>query len=278
MAVESSIDRFTKLAYQSSWQLTRSYSTSFSLGIRLFEQSLRPHIAAIYGMVRVADEIVDSWHELDQVRELDRFEASCYEAIETNYSPNLILHSFAQTFNQYHFERDHVAAFFASMRLDLDQRSFDQNGYDRYIYGSAEVIGLMCLHVFVSGNDVLYRELEAGARALGSGFQKVNFLRDIGADGSDLGRSYFPGTTHESFNDSDKDLVIAEINHDFALAEIAIRRLPKGTRRGVELAWHFYNDLLAELDSTPVSQLKTRRIRVSSARKALLVMRVISPF
>jgi phytoene/squalene synthetase len=229
-------------------------------------------------MVRVADEIVDSWHELDQANELDRFEESCYEAIEDNYSSNPILHAFAQTYNRYHLERDHVTAFFKSMRLDLDRHSYDQQGYEEYIYGSAEVIGLMCLHVFVEGNDAQYHELEPGARALGAGFQKVNFLRDIGADGVDLGRSYFPGSSYETFNDSDRDVVIRDIEQDFANARVAIVKLPASSRRGVELAWRFYNDLLDKLKVTPIEQLKSSRIRVSGRRKIILALKVLVPF
>ena len=278
MAEQSSLETYTKLSYGASWSITRAYSTSFSLGIRLFSKELRPHIAAIYGMVRVADEIVDSWHDIDQKTELIAFENQCYEAIRLNYSSSLILHSFAQTANQFHIMADLIKPFFESMTMDLAKRSYDRADLDRYVYGSAEVVGLMCLMVFVAGNAYEFDRLKPGARALGSVFQKVNFLRDIGADTEDLGRAYFPNIDASNFSDTQKLVIVAEIRVEFELARVAIKTLPVSARRGVALAWTYYSELLRKIDTTPADELAKRRIRVSDGRKVWLLVRSFIPF
>jgi phytoene synthase len=278
MSEISSLSAYRKLAYASAWQLTKSYSTSFSLGIRLFDSSLRPHIAAIYGMVRVADEIVDSWSEIDQAKELDRFEDDCYRALDVNFSTNLILHSFAQTFNEFRLDRDLVKAFFASMRMDLERHEYDQAGYDAYIYGSAEVIGLMCLGIFTGNDKALYDELVPGARALGSAFQKVNFLRDLGADRDGLGRTYFPGIDIEQFTEAQKASIVGEICDELLLARDAILKLPRSSRRGVALAWRYYSELLTQIKATSPQILRKQRLRVSDLRKILFFLCSFLPF
>lgn len=272
MATPSSIEIYNQESYQLAWSLTRRYSTSFSMGIRLFDRALQPHIAAIYAVVRVADEIVDSWHELDQARELDGFETAVYAALDDQFSANPILQAFQFTAHQYQIDRKHIQAFFKSMRFDLSKTSYDQAGYEEYIYGSAEVVGLMCLSVFCEGDAELYDRLLPGARALGSAFQKVNFLRDLGADQDDLGRTYFPHIDLSAFTDTDKRAIEADIRADFAKAEKAIEQLPRSARRGVALAYAYYLELLRKIERATPAELKTKRIRVSNLHKAWLLL------
>lgn len=270
MSVVKEFELYNTLAIQVSKRFTTAYSTSFSLGIRLFAKPLRDPIYSIYGFVRLADEIVDTWHSLDQKQELDTLEADCKKAINSNFSANPILHAFARVVNLYHLEPELIDAFIASMRLDLTKSSYTLAEYETYIYGSAEVIGLMCLRVFCDGDTAEYERLKPGARALGSAFQKVNFLRDLGADSDSLGRMYFPGTSSTSFSEADKLHIIADIEADFAKALPALNDLPHTARLGVRLAYVYYKELLKKIRRTEASTLRQQRIRVSDPMKICL--------
>ena len=274
MTAADEFELYNSLSIQVSKRFTTSYSTSFSLGIKLFAKPLRDPIYSIYGFVRLADEIVDTWHSIDQKQELDTLEADCKKAIKSDFSANPLLHAFAKVANRYQLEAELIDAFIASMRLDLTKSSYTQKEYEMYIYGSAEVIGLMCLRVFCNGNNTDYERLKPGAKALGSAFQKVNFLRDLGADGDSLGRMYFPNTSLATFSEADKMQIISDIQADFEKALPAINNLPRSARLGVRLAYVYYEELLKKIRRTKASRLRQQRIRVSDPMKAWLLASV----
>jgi phytoene synthase len=267
------VELYTKTCYELSARLTKRYSTSFSLSSRLFAGSIRPHIYAIYAMVRVADEIVDTYKGDDSLVQLERLEAELTQARASGYSSNPILHAYAQTARRYHIEDALTDAFFASMRMDPMKRTYTQAEYEHYIYGSAEVIGLMCLRVFTDNNKALYARLKDGARALGAAYQKVNFLRDIRADHEELGRMYFPGVSYDEFSEQDKADIIKDIESDFAAAQEALRDLPPSSRRAVRASYDYYRSLLGRLASASVDELTTQRLRVPDWYKVLLLAR-----
>lgn len=251
--------------------LTKAYSTSFSMSMRLFPPEVRPHIYAIYGMVRIADEIVDTYTGKDQRELLDELEKEVKAATKRGYSTNPVVHSYARTAKQFDIPTALVTAFFKSMRMDLSPQNYTQSLYETYIYGSAEVVGLMSLKVFTN-DDRLYEKLERGARHLGAAYQKVNFLRDIQADAAELGRWYFPFSSFETFDDTARDRIIKDIEKDFTQARKAIAKLPESSRRSVALSMAYYELLLKKIRRTPARILKTRRIRINNLKKLQLLV------
>ena len=251
--------------------ITQRYSTSFSTGIRVFAPELRPPIYNIYGFVRFADEIVDTFHDHDKDALLQRFREDTYRAIEDGISLNPVLESFQRTVNEYGIERELIDAFLDSMEMDLHFSTYEDALYHRYIYGSAEVVGLMCLRVFCKNDDAKYQELKASACALGSAFQKINFLRDMKSDFQERGRVYFPGVDFRNFTLADKQLIEADIKKDFDHGLEGIRGLPKGARFGVYLAYVYYTNLFAKIKRASVKLVKEERIRVRNRRKIMLL-------
>ncbi|HRW74979.1 MAG: phytoene/squalene synthase family protein [Lewinellaceae bacterium] len=251
--------------------ITRRYSTSFSMGIRAFGRSLRPPIYAIYGYVRFADEIVDTFHDQDQAALLERFRTETWQAIDEGISLNPVLHAFQEVVNTYHMDRHLIDAFLDSMAMDLDQDRHGRKSFNEYIYGSAEVVGLMCLTVFVGGDSAEYARLAPAARRLGAAFQKVNFLRDMQSDFEERGRIYFPGVDFTKFSQSDKERIEQEVEEDFQAALEGILQLPDAARFGVFLAYRFYTKLFEKIRKSSPEQVKSHRIRVPNWRKAMLV-------
>ncbi len=264
------MDLYASTSYEISERITTRYSTSFSMSSRLFKKTIRPHIYAIYGLVRIADEIVDSYGGSDAEDRLNELEAQTMEAIQSHYSTNPVVHAFADTAIKYDIGESLIAPFFESMRMDLQPQHYDAAAYERYIYGSAEVVGMMCLKVFVGGDTNQYDILAPGARSLGAAYQKVNFLRDINADYTELGRTYFPGLIYERFGDHDKQIIIADIEKDFSGSRRSIDSLPKNARRAVRASYFYYNALLRKLDRSPAATISRGRIRISNIHKLLL--------
>ncbi|MEO6110013.1 MAG: phytoene/squalene synthase family protein [Candidatus Saccharimonadales bacterium] len=267
------MELYEKVSYAISRELTNAYSTSFSLSMRLFSPSIRTHIYAIYGMVRIADEIVDSYSGADQRELLDTLEKEVKAAVKRGYSTNPIIHAYALTAHRFSIPNSFVTAFFKSMRMDLQVQTYDQTKYETYIYGSAEVVGLMCLKVFTD-DEALYLQLEDGARHLGAAYQKVNFIRDIKADHETLGRWYFPFSSFMTFDDKVRGRIIKDIEKDFVLAKRAAAQLPETSRRAVELSITYYSTLLEKIKKSPASRLKTHRIRINNAHKMSLFIKV----
>ncbi|MEY3321982.1 MAG: hypothetical protein RLZZ417_1565 [Bacteroidota bacterium] len=262
---------YNQTCLECSSLITRRYSTSFSMGIRVFDKKYRSPIYAIYGFVRFADEIVDTFHDFPKKELLDKFRRDTYEAIESGISLNPVLHSFQNVVNKYNIEKELIDAFLDSMEMDLNLNSYEDNLYQKYIYGSAEVVGLMCLRVFVNGDDQLYQHLYASARSLGSAFQKINFLRDIKSDFDERGRVYFPGVDFRNFNLRDKLEIESDIKKDFDDALVGITQLPQGVRFGVYLAYKYYIKLFQKIKSASPTKVKEERIRVNDSRKVALI-------
>lgn len=264
---------FQEVSEQCSKITTERYSTSFSSAINLLHKDLRMPIYKIYGFVRFADEIVDTFHEYDKATLLTEFKKETYLSIERKISLNPILNSFQETVNRYHIDHDLIEAFFKSMESDLKQNRYDEQGYKDYIYGSAEVVGLMCLHVFCEGNKEIYEELKPYARSLGAAFQKVNFLRDVKADSEHLHRIYFPGVDFKSFTREDKLAIEADIQNDFSHAYKGILKLPMKSRFGVYVAYKYYLSLFRKIKQSQPAILLEDRIRIPNYSKAMIVMR-----
>jgi len=241
------------------------------MGIRVFEKKLRSPIYAIYGFVRFADEIVDTFHDYPKAELLERFRKDTDQAIEAGISLNPVLHAFQQTVNQYGVERELVDAFLDSMEMDLCHSNYEDSLYLEYIYGSAEVVGLMCLRVFCEGDDALYQALKSPARSLGAAFQKINFLRDMRSDFDDRGRVYFPGVDFTCFTNEDKQNIEADIKKDFDDAYLGIIQLPKGARLGVYLAYVYYINLFQKIRKAPAKQVTQKRFRVNDGKKVMLL-------
>jgi 15-cis-phytoene synthase len=256
--------------FECSSLITRRYSTSFSMGIKAFHPRFRNPIYAIYGFVRFADEIVDTFHEFPKRELFERFKADTYQALEDRISLNPVLHTFQLTVHHYNIERSLIDAFLRSMEMDLEQNAYDSTGYNEYIYGSAEVVGLMCLRVFCENDTEKYENLKEPARRLGAAFQKINFLRDIKSDFDDRGRVYFPGINFSHFTDADKRSIERDIADDFDAALKGIRRLPEGARFGVYLAYKYYIQLFLKIKNAPAQLVALERFRVSDKRKIYL--------
>lgn len=266
---------YDRISLKCSRDVTRGYSTSFSLGIRMLAPRHRNAVYAIYGFVRLADEIVDTFFGQRQREMLDRFRADTEEAILNRISSNPVLHSFQWAVNTYNIDREFIDAFLYSMEMDLEKKNHDQESYNEYIYGSAEAVGLMCLRVFCHGEPGSFERLREPARRLGSAFQKVNFLRDIKSDYTDRGRIYFPGVDFNNFSVADKKLIEADIAAEFSDALAGIRGLDRGSRRGVYLAYSYYLALFRKIRKTPPEAVAGRRFRISDGRKLMLLVKAI---
>lgn len=262
---------YDQVALRCSKLTTRAYSTSFSLGILCLRKELRNPIYSIYGFVRFADEIVDTFHEYNKRELLERFKTETYKALEDGISLNPILHSFQATVKQYNIDRSSIDLFLRSMEMDLELKSYDNDGLKQYILGSAEVVGLMCLRVFVKGNDELYHQLKPYAMSLGSAFQKINFLRDLQADYIHMGRSYFPDLDLDQFNEDKKKQIEESIRHDFDEGLKGIKMLPRSSRFGVYVAYVYYLALFNKIKNTPCERVLESRIRIRNRHKATLL-------
>ena len=263
---------FHEVCHQCSKLTTKKYSTSFSAAIRMLHPDLRTPVYNIYGFVRFADEIVDSFHDFDKEELLSRFKKETYEAIENGISLNPILHSFQQTVNHYQIDIALVDAFFKSMESDLHKNVYDQSGYEEYIYGSAEVVGLMCLFVFCDGDKKLYTELKPYAQSLGAAFQKVNFLRDMKDDYVLLERTYFPNVNMTYFNGDVKKQIELEIDQDFKTGLAGIKKLPASSKGGVYLAYVYYRALFKKIKKLPAHKILNERIRINNGKKLGLMI------
>jgi len=265
---------FDEVSYSCSEKVTKTYSTSFSLATRLLSQNIRRDIYNIYGFVRFADEIVDSFHDYDKKELFKDFSIDLDKALKNKIHLNPILNSFQHTFHKYDIDISLVDAFMKSMKMDLSKKKYSTvKEFKEYIYGSADVVGLMCLKVFVQGNQKLYLSLKESAMSLGSAFQKVNFLRDLKADKEDLNRSYFPNTSFKNLDEKDKDFIISDIENDFSKGLDGIKNLPIEAKFGVFMAYRYYNQLLKKLKKTPATEIINRRIRVPNLKKLELLTR-----
>lgn len=265
---------FDSVSFDCSTKVTKAYSTSFSTAVKMLGPSIRQDIYNIYGFVRFADEIVDSFHDFNKEELLLKFERDLKEALFDKISLNPILNSFQHTVNKYEIDYELIEAFMKSMKQDLIQNEYEtREDYEAYIYGSADVVGLMCLQVFVNGDKKKYEELKAGAMRLGSAFQKVNFLRDLKDDFEKLNRSYFPNTDLNYLNEHSKKEIIDDIENDFEVAFESIKKLPIEARFGVYTAYRYYKRLLKKLKNTPSTEIKNTRIRVPDYQKIELLAR-----
>ena len=253
--------------------VTESYSTSFSSAIGMLHKDLRKPIFNIYGFVRFADEIVDSFHEYDKKELLQEFKIQTYDALERKISLNPILNSFQKTVNEFQIDIKLVDSFFQSMEMDLEKTEYDSKGYKEYIYGSAEVVGLMCLYVFCEGKKEQFQKLEKQARALGAAFQKVNFLRDIKDDYSGLSRVYFPNCDFNNFTVEEKVQIEKDIENDFRKAYEGVKQLPLKARFGVYVAYKYYLSLFRKIKSLKPANVLEARIRIPNYRKAMIIFR-----
>ena len=258
---------FDEVSLSCSKLTTRAYSTSFSLGIQCLTKDLRGPIYSIYGFVRFADEIVDTFHDFDKSELLKRFKEETYRAIEEKISLNPILNSFQKTVHDFNIEFELIEQFLKSMEMDLNLTQYDQCGIEDYILGSAEVVGLMCLHVFCKGDIQEYQKLKPSAMKLGSAFQKINFLRDLNADFVGMGRSYFPGIDLTNFDEQNKLKIEADIEKDFDAGYKGIKQLPRSARFGVYVAYLYYLALFEKIKNTPSQTVLKNRIRVRNRRK-----------
>jgi 15-cis-phytoene synthase len=258
---------FDNLSHDMSEMTTKRYSTSFSMGISFLSKDLHKAIYGIYGFVRFADEIVDSFHGFDKEKLLADFKRQTYEAIEDKISLNPILNSFQWAVNEYNISLELVETFLKSMEMDLSETSYTQQEYENYILGSAEVVGLMCLKVFVRGNEKEYLRLKPSAMKLGSAFQKINFLRDLSADYKDLGRTYFPGIDLTIFNQTLKKEIESDIEKDFKAGYEGIKQLPKDSRFGVYMAYKYYYKLFQKIKDTSPETILNKRVRIHNMKK-----------
>jgi phytoene/squalene synthetase len=283
--LDTRIDLYTRAAEDTASGIIRLYSTSFGLASRLLEPESRRHIENIYSLVRLADEVVDGVASEAGVADaearelLDRLEADTQRALETGYSTNLIVHAFAHSARQLDIGMDLVAPFFASMRADFDKAEHNAESFERYVYGSAEVVGLMCLQAFLVGHAVSEKDKDTmvrGARALGAAFQKVNFLRDLAVDFEALGRSYFPGVTPDSLDEETKNRLLDDIDNDLALSARALPLLPSRPRRAVALAHALFDELGRQIRRTPAELVMSSRASVPSWKKFTLALWVVA--
>lgn len=264
---------FDEVSAKCSKITTNKYSTSFSLGILFLSVKIRNPIYSIYGFVRFADEIVDSFHGYDKKSLLHNFRQETYAAIENKISINPILNSFQLVVHQFGIKMQWIDSFLDSMEMDLLKQNYNNQNYNKYILGSAEVVGLMCLHVFTEGDEKLFTQLKPYAMKLGAAFQKVNFLRDIKADNEDLGRSYFPDVNPKDFKNQDKLKIEMEIESDFAEALIGIKMLPISSRKGVYLAYYYYSVLFKKIKRIPAQRIMHERVRIPNFQKLILMLK-----
>jgi len=265
------IDLFNSTCEACSKLITNAYSTSFSLGIRVFAPKLRMPIYSIYGYVRFADEIVDTFHDQDKANLLNEFKEETYKALDRKISLNPVLHAFQKVVHEFNIERDHIDAFLKSMEMDLYDIHYDEPTYKEYIYGSAEVIGLMCLKVFCEGDQQQYDELKPYAISLGSAFQKINFLRDIRSDYLERDRVYFPDVDMKNFTQEDKITIEEDIQKDFDHAYIGIKKLPHSARLGVFCAYKYYTSLFNKIKKSNADLILEKRVRINNGRKMMLL-------
>ncbi len=256
--------------------LTNKYSSSFSLSSKLYAPEFKQHIYAIYALVRIADEIVDTYVGSNAREILDDLEQDTYRAIATGYSANPVVYAFSVTAQKYGINQDLLEPFFASMRLDLEPKSYTTDLYQQYIHGSAEVVGLMCLRIFTVHNNTTYEQLLPAATALGSAYQKVNFLRDIANDYQQLGRIYFPGYSYENFDETAKQAIVTDIENDFKLAKTGIDALPITSRYAVGMSYKYYYALTAKLKKTPIETIKHGRVRIPSSIKFIWLVQSLT--
>ena len=265
---------FDKVSADCSKNVTNSYSTSFSLATKMLSKSIRQDIYNIYGFVRFADEIVDTFHDYDKKELLNRFIDELNYSLKNKISTNPILNSFQHTVNKYKIDYRLIDSFLISMKMDLKKIKYNsEKEYKEYIYGSADVVGLMCLKVFVSGDEETYKKLKPSAMALGSAFQKVNFLRDLNADFHDLNRTYFPNLDFKDFDDQSKMLIMEDIENDFRKALKGIYELPNNSKFGVYAAYKYYRRLLVKLKRTSYMKIKNERVRVPNYQKVDVLAR-----
>lgn len=268
------LELFDRSAFNTGREITHLYSTSFGKGILALDKRFHDPIYGIYGFVRYADEIVDTFFHVDQRTLLLEFMDDTKRAIERKISLNPVLHAFQKTVHDYGIEEELINAFFKSMYMDLDQKKYEEDYYNEYIYGSAEVVGLMCLKVFTEGNFELYESLKMYARSLGAAFQKVNFLRDVQSDFEERGRVYFPGVDFRAFTEEKKRKIEAEILQDFIMAYEGILKLPRGARGGVYLAYKYYLALFKKIRRVEASRILKERIRVPDNHKVLIMAEI----
>ena len=266
---------FHEVSQACSKVTTERYSTSFSSAIRLLNAEIQTPIYNIYGFVRFADEIVDTFHEHDKDSLLAQFKKETYDSIQRGISLNPILNSFQLTVNRYNIDHELIEAFFRSMEFDLDKTSYDRVGYEEYIYGSAEVVGLMCLYVFCEGDSEEYEKLKPYARSLGAAFQKVNFLRDVKADFQDLKRVYFPGVDFGHFTPHMKQQIEEDITKDFKHAYLGIIKLPLKARFGVYLAYKYYLSLFSKIKNVQPQRILEERIRIPNYAKVWVATKAV---
>ena len=264
------IDLYHKISVDASKNVTQLYSTSFSMGIKLLDKNIHDAIFSIYGFVRLADEIVDTFHDYPKSEMLQEFKEETYKALDRKISVNPILHAFQMVVNKYSIDRDLIDKFLLSMEQDLNDIQYSSVGYKEYIVGSAEVVGLMCLKVFVNGDNDLYFKLEEPARKLGAAFQKINFLRDVKSDYQELGRTYFPGVDLEKFTPYEKLKIEDDIQDDFECALEGIIKLPSSSRLGVYVAYRYYFSLFKKIKKVSSDRLMEERIRVPNTKKLLI--------
>ena len=282
----SSLELYTRAAEKSSNAVIASYSTSFGVATRLLAPEIRQHVRNIYALVRVADEIVDgaaaearvSGGNVEPSVSLDQLEAEIYKTLRSKFSNNLVVHAFAKTANETGFARGIIEPFFASMRMDLWPRKHNRESFEKYVYGSAEVVGLMCLHAFIKESDFSsedYKQIVKSARALGAAFQKVNFLRDLSADFEKLGRSYFPDVNPASFDENQKASLLAEIRADLAQSSKALKFLPTSSRKAVSAAQMLFTELANRIEKTPAEKMLSARISVPNTVKFFIVLKAL---
>lgn len=267
------MDLYDKTCLGSSKLFTKEYSTSFSKAVGMLDVSLRDSIYAIYGFVRIADEIVDTFHDHPKREMLSEFRQQSFSAIEKKISTNPILHSFQLVVNQYNIPHNLITSFLDSMEMDLDKQDYSLEEYQKYIYGSAEVVGLMCLKVFCNGNQPLYNDLKKPAQSLGEAFQKVNFLRDLKDDFQERGRVYFPSVDFEHFSEKEKHEIEKDISSDLSNAINGIRKLPKGAKLGVYVAYLYFKALLVRIKLVRAKNIMHKRIRVPDYVKFFIMLR-----
>ena len=268
----TNLQLYNKVCFENSKTITERYSTSFSSAIRLLHPSMHSAIHGIYGFVRLADEIVDTFHDADKETLLAEFKVETYKAIAQGISLNPVLHAFQMTVNKYNIEHHLIEAFFKSMEMDLHKTKYESaEEYNNYIYGSAEVVGLMCLNIFCNGDKEKYSHLESSAKALGAAFQKINFLRDVKDDFGQLNRTYFPNVNFDTLNDEAKEAIVADIEIDFKNGLKGIHQLPVGSRFGVYVAYKYYYSLFRKIKRMPTKVIKQERVRIPDFNKLVII-------